>query len=246
MAIWNEKGELYHLGLREGDVGRYVLLPGDPGRVPLIASFLDDAKPVGNHREYVTWTGTLLGEKVSVCSTGIGAPSTAIAAEELFAIGADTLIRVGTAGMLQEEIEDEDIVVATGAVRDEGTSRQYIPLAYPAVADFQVVSALVESAHVLHVGCHAGIIQSKDAFYGELEPETMPAEPLLRYQWEAWKRGNVLSSEMEAAALFVISSIRKKRAGCILNHLGKMETTIQVAVDGVKRLILSDRAKEAN
>lgn len=242
MAIWNDKGELYHLGLKEGDVGRYVMLPGDPGRVPLIASFLQDAKPVGNHREYVTWTGTLLGEKVSVCSTGIGAPSTAIAAEELFAIGADTLIRVGTAGMLQE-IRDEDIVVATGAVRDEGTSRQYIPLAYPAVADFEVVNALVDSARALDVGCHAGIIQSKDAFYGELEPEGMPSEALLRYQWEAWQRGNVLSSEMEAAALFVISSIRRKRAGCVLNHLGKMEKTIQVAVGAIERMILKDREK---
>ena len=244
MAKWGEDGKLYHLGLKDGDVGRYVLLPGDPGRVALIAAFLKDARQVGQRREYVTWTGTLLGERVSVCSTGIGAPSTAIAAEELIAVGADTLIRVGTAGMIQSDILPESIVIATGAVRDEGTSRQYIPIAYPAIADYQVVSALVESARALNINCHSGIVQSKDSFYGELEPDTMPTESFLNYQHETWLRGRVLASEMEAAALFVVASIRQKRAGCILNHQGDMRKTIQISVNAIERLIMLDKEKQ--
>ncbi len=196
---------------------------------------------MASHREYVTYTGALDGVKVSVTSTGIGGPSAAIAVEELIAAGADTFIRIGTAGMIQDYFNLNDCIIATGAVRDEGTTRQYIPLAYPAVAHYQVVAALQYAAEKCGKVSHIGIVQSKDAFYGEAEPESMPNEDMLRSQWKAWKRGQVLASEMEAAALFVVSSIRKARAGCVLNNRGDMKETIAVAVEAVRYLIGADR-----
>lgn len=241
MYAYNERGQQYHVELSKGDVGRYVILPGDPGRVEVIASFLDQPVKVASHREYVTYTGTLDGTKVSVTSTGIGGPSTAIAAEELIAVSADTFIRIGTAGMIQDYFDLNDCIIATGAVRDEGTTRQYIPLAYPAVAHYQVVTALQYAAEKCGKVSHTGIVQSKDAFYGEAEPESMPNEDMLRSQWQAWKRGQVLASEMEAAALFIVSSIRKVRAGCILNNRGDMKETIAVAVEAMRYLIVADR-----
>ena len=243
MAIRNENGKMYHIGLREGDVGRYVLLPGDPGRVPLIAAYLNEAHQVGSNREFLTWTGKLKGQKVSVCSSGIGSPSTAIAVEELFAVGADTVIRVGTAGLIQDNITDDCVLIATGAVRDEGTSQQYIPLAYPALADIEVTWSLIESARHSGLQYKAGIVQSKDSFYGEVEPESSPAEWNLKYRWETWKRGNVLASEMEAATLFVVSSIRNKRAGCILGNHVNMKEVIKISVGAICELISMDYVK---
>lgn len=241
MYAYNDKGQQYHVELAKGDVGRYVILPGDPGRVETIAAFLDHPVKMASHREYVTYTGALDGVKVSVTSTGIGGPSAAIAVEELIAAGADTFIRIGTAGMIQDYFNLNDCIIATGAVRDEGTTRQYIPLAYPAVAHYQVVAALGYAAEKCGKVSHIGIVQSKDAFYGEAEPESMPNEDMLLSQWKAWKRGQVLASEMEAAALFVVSSIRKARAGCVLNNRGDMKETIAVAVEAVRYLIEADR-----
>lgn len=242
MNALNEKGQQYHLEISCGDVGRYVILPGDPGRVAKIAAYLDDAHQVACHREYTTYTGYLDGVKVSTCSTGIGAPSTSIAVEELYAVGADTFIRIGTAGMIQDDIPIDGVVIATGSVRDEGTTRQYIPLSYPAVASFEVVEALQAGAEKMGLEYRTGIVQSKDAFYGETEPESMPFEGMLRQQWEAWKRGNVLASEMESSALFVVSSIRKLRAGCVLNNRGDMDKTIRMAVEAMRCLIRKDGA----
>ena len=179
MYAYNDKGQQYHVELAKGDVGRYVILPGDPGRVETIAAFLDHPAKVASHREYVTYTGALDGVKVSVTSTGIGGPSAAIAVEELIAAGADTFIRIGTAGMIQDYFNLNDCIIATGAVRDEGTTRQYIPLAYPAVAHYQVVAALQYAAEKCGKVSHIGIVQSKDAFYGEAEPESMPNEDML-------------------------------------------------------------------
>ena len=241
MYALNDNGQQYHVELSKEDVGRYVILPGDPGRVERIAKFLDNPRRVACHREYVTYTGSLDGVPVSVTSTGIGGPSTAIAVEELIAVGADTFVRIGTAGMVQDYFDLNDCIIATGSVRDEGTTRQYIPLSYPAVAHYDVVDALRRAARRCGKTAHVGIVQSKDAFYGEAEPESMPNEPVLRYQWDAWKRGGVLASEMESAALFVVSSIRRVRAGCILNNRGEMDETIRVAVEAVRELIAADR-----
>jgi uridine phosphorylase len=246
----------YHIRCRPGDVGRYVLLPGDPGRCDLVAEQFDDPVLVSTHREYRTFTGTLLGESVSVTSTGIGCPSAAIAVEELAQIGADTFIRVGTAGGMQAHLGIGDLVITTGAVRDEGTSRQYIPLAFPAVADMEVTWALREAARQLNYPHHVGIVHSKDSFYGQHEPERMPAGERLRYRWRAWIQGGALCSEMEAATIFVLASILRKRAGCVAVVAGNQERDgkvsdesfslaplILTAVQALRLLIVQDRAQ---
>lgn len=246
------EGRQYHIACARGDVGRYVFLPGDPGRVPRIASFLDDARPIASNREYVTYSGWLDGVPVSVCSTGIGSPSAAIALEELAAIGADTFVRVGRSGGLQPHLAVGSVVVATGAVRDEGTSRAYLPLEFPAVADLDVANALVAAAAALGLSHAHGIIESKDAFYAEVRPESMPIAEETRNRWLAYRRAGVLASEMEAAALFTIAAARKVRAGCVVQisdnqfagqHLGpepSMDDTIRVGVDAVRLLIARD------
>ena len=237
-------GKLYHIHCKPGDVGRYVLLPGDPFRTDLIASYFDDAKLVAHNREHKTWTGTLNGVKVSVTSTGMGCPSAAIAVEELIKCGADTFIRVGTAGRVCDKAYDEtlDGVINTAAVRDEGTTIHYIPIEYPAVADRHVVDALARAAKKLGYNFAEGITQSKDSFYGQHEPEAMPAEGRLKERWEAWRRGNVMSSEMESAAIFVISSIRGCRAASIMSFVD-MKKTVEVARDALKILIRQDAEK---
>ena len=242
-----ENSRLYHIQVEPGEVGRYVFLPGDPFRTDLIASFLDDAKLIAHNREHKTWTGYLSGEKVSVTSTGMGCPSTAIAVEELIKAGADTFIRIGTAGPVRnrEDSSRFDGVVVTGAVRDEGTTIHYIPIEYPAVADRHVVAALAQAAQAAGLNFAEGISQSKDSFYGEVDPACSPAEKRLKERWEAWRRGNVMCSEMECAALFVISSIRGCRASAIMNW-GNMNKTIQAACDAVRLLIEQDAQAAGN
>jgi uridine phosphorylase len=243
------EGELqYHIALKKGDVGRYVLLPGDPGRVPLIASFFDEAEKVAEHREYNTYTGTLDGVKVSVTSTGIGGPSTAIAVEELAAIGADTFIRVGTSGWLQDFMEQGDLVVVTGAVRDEGTALHYMPPEFPAVADIDVVDCLRNACVKRGIRHHVGFTHSKDSFFGEVQPDRMPIANELKERWAAWTAGGVLSSEMEAATLFVVSSVLRKRAGGLMITGGThadLENLCETAVEGLRCLIALDKAEGA-
>ena len=235
-------GEAWHLGVKPEDLGEYVLLPGDPFRTDIMAKYLDDAKLVGHKREVKSWTGTLDGVKVSIVSTGMGGPSAAIVAEELIASGCHTLLRVGTAGRVSEKSKDTSLdgVVVNAAVRDEGTTRQYIPIEYPAVANRQVVSALVEAAKTKNKNFLEGIAHCKDSFYGQHEPGSMPNEDELLSRWKAWERGNVVCSEMETAALFVVSSIRDVRAGAIMNFTD-IEETIQVAVEAIRLLIQQDR-----
>ncbi|MBA4420915.1 MAG: uridine phosphorylase [Anaerolinea sp.] len=256
----NEEGKQFHLHITHGDVGGYVLLPGDPGRCEKIAAYFDDAHFVAQNREYVIWTGTLLGEKVSVASTGIGCPSTAIAVEELIDAGADTFIRVGSAGAMQSDTRMGDVAIVTGAIRDEGTTRQYLPLEFPAIADPDVVSALREAALRLKIPFRVGISQTKDSFYGEVERNRMPMAPGLEERWNAFVAGGAICSEMEAAAIFILSSIYRKRAGgamMIINdadlaekaeedaskHMAEFDAdcVIRVAVEAVKILIKKDR-----
>ncbi|MFA7108859.1 MAG: nucleoside phosphorylase [Sphaerochaetaceae bacterium] len=231
----------YHLHCKKGDVGRYVLLPGDPFRTDLIASYFDDAKLVAHNRELKTWTGTLDGIKVSVTSTGMGCPSAAIAIEELIKCGADTFIRVGTAGKVCDKAFDPDLdgVINTAAVRDEGTTIHYIPVEYPAVADRHVVDALARASKALGYNFAEGITQSKDSFYGQHDPESMPNESRLKERWEAWRRGNVMTSEMESSTIFVISSIRGCRASSIMAY-SEMTKAIEVARDALRILIHED------
>ena len=241
MARFSSEGKAHHIQVAPGEIGRYVFLPGDPFRTDLIASFLDNPQLIAHNREHKTWTGYLNGRKVSVTSTGMGCPSTAIAVEELIACGADTFIRIGTAGPVRNPDDDQryDGVIVTGAVRDEGTTIHYIPEEYPAVADRFVVDALAKAAKAKGLNYAEGISQSKDSFYGEVFPECSPVCARLKERWEAWRRGNVMCSEMECAALFVISSIRKCRASAIMNW-GDMNETIQTACDAVKLLMETD------
>lgn len=240
--VLNEEGKQYHIACKQGEVGRYVLLPGDPFRTDMIAKYLDHAVLVAHNREHRTWTGTLNGIKVSVTSTGMGGPSAAIAVEELIHCGADTFIRVGTAGRLSDLSMDEKLegAVITGAVRDEGTTVHYIPIEYPAIADRQIVAALSDAAEKLGYRYAEGLAQSKDSFYGQHDPESMPAAARLAERWEAWKRGNVMASEMETAALFVISQIRGCRAGAIMAYESMKSSTIEIACEAIKTLIKTD------
>lgn len=210
-----QKDYQYHIGLCKGDIAPIVLLPGDPGRVKVIAKHLSRARKVAQNREYTTYTGYYKKVPISVMSTGIGCPSAAIGLEELTRIGAHTFIRVGTSGSLQPDVHIGDIVVSTGAVRDEGTSQQYIPYNYPAVANIDVVNALAQAARKYAQGkTHVGIIHSKDAFYIE-EPGQLPTENYWKDRWTMWKRGNTLCTEMESSALFVVGAIKRVRVGSI-------------------------------
>lgn len=206
----------YHIQVAKGEIGRYVLLPGDPKRCAKIAKYLDDPVLIADSREYVTYTGTVDGIKVSVCSTGIGGPSAAIAMEELVNCGADTFIRVGTCGGMQQQVLSGDLVIASGAVRMEGTSREYAPLEYPAVSDFEVLKALEEAAGKLSMRRHIGVVHCKDAFYGQHNPELLPQSSILLQKWDAYMKMGCLASEMESAALFIVSNYRKVRCGTVL------------------------------
>jgi uridine phosphorylase len=218
-----EEGMQYHIGLRNGDVGKYVILPGDPKRCRLIASHFDDARQVADSREFVTYTGFLEGERVSVTSTGIGGSSAAIAMQELVKAGAGTFIRVGTCGGMQPDIMSGDLVIATGAVRAEGTSREYAPIEYPAVADFKIVNSLVRAAEKLGKTYHTGVVQCKDSFYGQHEPHLMPVHYELENKWNAWISMGCLASEMESAALFIVAQYLKVSVGSIFLVVANQE-----------------------
>lgn len=248
----------YHIHCGPGDVGRYVFLPGDPGRCESIASYFDNPVHVGMNREYNIYTGTLLGEKVSVCSTGIGGPSASIAMEELVALGAKTFIRVGTCGGIAMDVQPGDVVVASGAIRFEHTSLEYAPLEFPAVADFDITLALKQASETLGYRTHVGVVQCKDSFYGQHSPERSPVYYELLHKWESWKRLGVKASEMESAALFVVAAALGVRCGSCFHVVWNQErekaghfmpmtedTTgaIKVGIEAMKRLIVSDREK---
>lgn len=245
-------GKQMHLQCTAKEIGRYVILPGDPGRCAAIAAFFDDALAVSSNREFNVWTGFLDGEKVSVCSTGIGGPSAAIALEELVECGADTFIRVGTCGGVDVSVRGGDVVVATAAVRQEGTSREYLPLEYPAAASYPIVRALADACEALGFRTHVGVIQSKDSFYGEIRPQCMPIAAQLQEKWNAWTAAGVLASEMESAALFVAGACLHVRCGTVLNVLwndeseapavpeGAAQRGIRAAVEAIRRLIRED------
>ena len=183
-----EVGLQYHLQIRKGEIGRYVILPGDPKRCEKIARYLDHPRLIADNREFVTYTGYLEGEMVSITSTGIGGASAAIAMEELVQCGADTFIRVGTCGGMERNVKGGDVVIATGSIRMEGTSREYAPIEFPAVANLDVTNALVNAAKKLGHTYHVGVVQSKDSFYGQHDPETKPVSYELMNKWQAWLR----------------------------------------------------------
>ena len=251
-----ELEQQFHIRCVPGDVGRYCILPGDPGRCAAIAALFDEPRLISQNREFTVYTGSLLGEPVTVCSTGIGGPSAAIAMEELAAIGADTFIRVGTCGGIDLDVRSGDIVVATGAVRQEGTSREYAPIEFPAVADLTVTNALMDAARSLGKTVHPGVVQAKDSFYGQHSPGRMPVSFELQNKWEAWKRLGVKASEMESAALFVVAAALKVRCGACFHVIWNQEreaagldqdmsedtsAAVRVGVEALKLLIQRDR-----
>lgn len=251
-------GKQYHIGVGPNDIGKYVILPGDPKRCAKIAAHFENAKLVGDSREYITYTGYLNGVKVSVTSTGIGGPSASIAMEELVACGAHTFIRVGTCGGMDPKIMGGDIVIAQAAVRAEGTSKEYAPIEYPAVATFEVIEALKNASDKLNHTSHVGVVQCKDAFYGQHRPETLPNHVELLNKWDAWCRMGCLASEMESAALFIVASYLHVRVGsCFLvvanqeraklglenKQVHDTEGAIKVAIEALKDLIEKDKQK---
>ena len=251
-----ELAKQFHIACAQGDIGRYCILPGDPGRVPAIAALFDDAKQIAYNREFNVWTGTLLGEKVTACSTGIGGPSASIAMEELHKCGADTFIRTGTCGGIDLNVQSGDVVVATGAIRYEHTSREYAPTEFPAVADFQVTNALVEATKKLGFPLHTGIVQCKDSFYGQHDPAASPVYYELQQKWESWKRLGVKASEMESAALFVVAAALGCRCGSCFHVVWNQEreaagldqkmsedtsSSVKVSVEALELLIEADR-----
>ena len=256
MALVYSPQEEFHLKIRPGDVGRYVLLPGDPDRSEKIARRFDEHHFVTFSREFKIYTGTLDGETVSVCSTGIGGPSAVIALEELSHCGADTFIRVGSSGGMDPEVLGGDVVIATGAIRMEGTSREYAPMEYPAVADFSVTCALRDAAAARGNRHHLGVVQCKDAFYGQHDPDSMAVGWELKQKWDAWVRCGAKCSEMESAALFIAGALRRVRVGAILMVFANQtrramgledpkcydtSEAIDTAIDALRLLIQRDR-----
>ena len=248
----------YHIQVAKGEVGRYVLLPGDPKRCAKIAKYFDDPVLIADSREYITYTGTVDGVKVSVTSTGIGGPSAAIALEELTNCGADTFIRVGTCGGMQEEVLSGDLVIASGAIRMDGTSREYAPPEYPAVGDYEILKALEEAADNLGMRHHIGVVHCKDAFYGQHNPELLPQSEVLLQKWDAYLRLGCLASEMESATLFIVGGYRKVRTGTVLLTMANQtrakrglsnpivhdtDGAIRTAIEAVRVLIRKDSSK---
>jgi uridine phosphorylase len=207
----------YHVRLKPGDVGKYVLLPGDPARSDRVAKYLDNPSFVSENREYRTFTGSYKGIKVSVTSTGIGCPSASIAVEELANIGAECFIRIGSSAALREGIAIGDLLVSTGSMKNEGTSKFYVPDGFPAVPDFELTRALVDTARrmgpKLGVAVHLGIGASDDAFYGESK------------EWiDGLARIGVMNVEMEASAIFTVALQRRLRAASICAVSGNLIT----------------------
>ncbi len=261
MASIMDSERQFHIQTLPEEVGGYVILAGDPGRIPTIASHFDNPRQVAYNREYQVYSGYLDGVLVTACSTGIGGPSTAIAVEELVKCGAHTFIRVGTSGGMDLKVSGGDVVIASAAIRSEGTSREYLPEGYPAVADFRVVEALKHAAEKCSADedgkrYHIGVVHSKDSFYGEVEPEGAPVGSMLSSCWEQYVRCGCLTSEMECAALFSVGIARGVRCSAILTALWNVERSkaglpdqitydssraILCAVEAFRELIAEDK-----
>ncbi|MDL2293153.1 uridine phosphorylase [Ruminococcaceae bacterium OttesenSCG-928-D13] len=247
---------LYHIGFDDSHGAKYAILPGDPGRVEKIAQYLDNPRFFHQNREYTTWLGECAGEKVLVMSTGMGGPSTAIAVEELYQTGVTTMVRIGTCGGMAEKVIGGDLVIANGSIRMEGTTREYVPIEFPAVADLDVTNALVQAAKNLDATWHVGVVQCKDSFYGQHSPARMPAGYELEQKWQAWVKAGCLASEMESATLYIVGQILGVRTGCVLNTVWNQERkaaglsdphshdntlAIKAAVEGIRLLVEQDR-----
>lgn len=246
--------KMYHIGLSKSDIkgAKFAILPGDPGRVEKIAAALDEAEMITSKREYTSYLGKISGQNVLVISTGMGGPSTAICVEELAQIGITHLIRVGTSGGMQLNVNAGDIVIASSAIRQEGTSKEYVPIEYPAVADIDLVVALRDAARELGYSNHTGTVHCKDSFYGQHSPKRMPVSYELEQKWNAWIKAGALCSEMETASLYTVASTLRLKAAAVLLVIWNQEREkaglpqdknfdinkeINVAVTAIKNII---------
>lgn len=249
--------KMYHIGFDDTHGARYAILPGDPGRVEKIAQYLDNPRFYCQNREYTTWLGELAGATVMVMSTGMGGPSTAIGVEELCQTGVDTLIRIGTCGGMELAVKGGDLVVANAAIRAEGTTREYVPVEFPAVSNLQTTNALVQACKNLGATWHAGVVQCKDSFYGQHDPDRMPVGYELKDKWGAWLKAHCLASEMESATLFIVGQVLGLRTGCVLSTVWNQERAaagldnphnhdtslaIKAAVEAIRLLVDEDKA----
>lgn len=223
MHNYSDDGSQYHTGVKRGEIGDFVLLPGDPKRCKKISSYFNNPILISDKREYTTYTGDVDGIKVSVTSTGIGGPSAAIAMEELAAVGAKHFIRIGTCGGMDLDVRGGDVVIPTGAIRMEGTSKEYAPIEWPAVADYPTVDALADGAVKLNAVYHTGIVQCKDSFFGQHSPDLSPVSYELNNKWNAWIKLGCKASEMESAALFVVANALGVTCGTVLHVVGNQE-----------------------
>lgn len=246
---------VYHLQATSDEIGEYVFLAGDPGRIPVIAEFFDDAHQVSSSRGFNIYSGFLEGAPVSAVSTGIGGPSTAIALEELIALGAHTFLRIGTCGSLQPHVKHGDAVISMAAIRDEGTTQQYVPIEYPAVANVELVSQLIAASQEAGITFHAGITHCKDSFFSEI-PEYTAHPSLTELRWATWQRAQAVATEMEAAVLFILSSLRSCRAAALLSVVGStmegepitdtggVQKVVEIGIEAMRRMIQHDKQKE--
>ncbi|TXJ46854.1 nucleoside phosphorylase [Brachyspira pilosicoli] len=247
---------VHHLKLKKGDVGRYVIMPGDPKRCVKIAKRFDNAKLVADFREYVTYTGYINGVKVSTTSHGIGGPSTAIALEELINVGADTFIRVGTCGGMNMNVLPGDVVIVNGAIKVGGTMRNYIPDEFPCVPNIDVLDAMIDASKKVNIKTHRGVVHCKDAFYAQHAPESMAVDKELLYKWESYIKAGCLASEMESAALFAVGASKGVRTGAsmlVLHNQERIkngiddpkdytgEEAIDLVIESIKVLIDNDK-----
>jgi len=247
---------LYHIGFDDTHGAKYALLPGDPGRVEKIASYLDNPRFHHQQREYTTWLGEISGETVMVMSTGMGGPSTAIGVEELYMTGVRNFIRIGTTGGIAMDVMGGDVVIANAAIRMDGTPNEYAPIEFPAVSNIDITNALITASKELGLRWHCGVVHCKDSFYGQHSPTRMPVSYELEHKWQAWKRAGTLSSEMESSTLYIVSQILGARAGCILNVVWNQEraaaglenpkvsdttSAIKAAIEAVRILIEQDK-----
>lgn len=255
----SEQTKMMHIGICKGEVGRYVFLPGSPERSEKIAKYFENGVEIAYNREFRTFTGTLEGVAVSVTSTGIGGPSTAIAIEELFQCGSDTMIRVGTCASVSSKVHRGDIVIPNGAVKMEGACLHYLPLEFPAVPDFFILKELVKASKALHYPYNVGITITKASFYTQNEPELKPVGPHLIAKWNSYVAGGATSTEMESSTLFTVGSSLHIRVGTVLvsatddknygsdyaSYPGDVEhRAIETAIEAMKNIIRHDRAKE--
>jgi uridine phosphorylase len=253
-------GTMSHLRVAPGDIGRYVFLPGSPERAAKIGARFEGGVKLAQHREFTTFAGTLDGVAVAVTSTGVGGPSAAIAMEELVRCGADTFVRVGSCGSLSPVVRKHDIVVVNAAVRMEGTSRSYLPLEFPAVADHRTIGHLEAAARQLDYRYTVGITITKDAFFAQTDPETLPYAPDVIHRWKAYLAGGAVVTSMEEAALFIVAASRGVACGSVLiaaNNAdgsdpdesdvygpeGSESRAIDVGIAAMRRIIAEDAAR---